>query len=166
MLNLPFCLLLGLVLLVPGVRAADRLPIIIGGELGSPWRNGGGAIPALVKTSEEVVEETNTPGGVLDLEVNEFPNWVFPQKIDSTRSILIGLNGEGRGGSVYTPTLSFRAFEPDFPMMFDDDGTTAFAMRAPRPGESAGGARSPHPVRPGGGFQRQPHQVLSPQRGP
>ena len=139
MLNLPFCLLLGLVLLVPGVRAADRLPIIIGGELGSPWRNGGGAIPALVKTSEEVVEETNTPGGVLDLEVNEFPNWVFPQKIDSTRSILIGLTGEGRGGSVYTPTLSFRAFEPDFPMMFDDDGTTAFAMRAPRPGESAGG---------------------------
>ena len=84
------------------------------------------------------MEETNTPGGVLDLEVDEFPNWVFPQKIDSTRSILIGLI-EGRGGSVYTPTLSFRDFEPDFPLMFDDDGTTAFGMRAPRPGESAGG---------------------------
>ncbi len=138
MLNLPLLLLLGLALFVPGVRAADRPPIVVGGDQGSPWRNGGGAIPALVKTSPAAVEETNTPGGVLDLEVDEFPNWVFPQKIDSTRSILIGLI-EGRGGSVYTPTLSFRDFEPDFPLMFDDDGTTAFAMRAPRPGESAGG---------------------------
>ena len=139
MLILPFQFLLALALSVPAVRAADRPPVIVGGELGSPWRNGGGTIPALVRTSQEAVEETNTPGGVLDLEVEEFPNWIFPQKIDSTRSILIGLTGEGRGGSVYTPTLSFRPFEPDFPLMFDDDGTTAFAMRAPRPGESAGG---------------------------
>ena len=139
MLILPFHLLLVLASFVPAVNAADRPSVIVGGELGTPWRNGGGTIPALVRTSQEAVEETNTPGGVLDLEVEEFPNWVFPQKIDSTRSILIGLTDEGRGGSVYTPTLSFRGFEPDFPLMFDDDGTTAFGMRAPRPGESAGG---------------------------
>ena len=49
------------------------------------------------------------------------------------------MTDEGRGGSVFTPTLSFRPFEPDFPLMFDDDGATAFAMRSTQPGEAAGG---------------------------
>ena len=119
--------------------AADLPPIVVGGDQGSDWSRGGGAIRPLVKTSETAVEETNTPGGVVDLDVAGFPNWIFPQKIDSTRSILIGLTDPSRAGSVYTPTLSFRSLENQFGLMFDDDATTAFAMRAANPGESAGG---------------------------
>ena len=139
MIRTPHCLSLCLALLASPSLAADRLPVIIGGDEGNPWANGGGTIPSLVKTSESSAEETNTPGGVLDLDVEAYPNWAFPQQIDSTRSILIGLTDTGRGGSVFTPTISFQAFEADFPLMFDDDPATAFAMRAARPGESAGG---------------------------
>lgn len=113
------------------VRTADLPPIVVGAE-GDTWKSGGGTIPALVKTSETTVEETNTPGDVLNLDVEGFPNWVFPQKIDSTRSVLIG-------GEAVTPQVSFGNLEGDFRFMIDGSHTTAFEVRSERAGELAGG---------------------------
>ena len=131
--------LIGLIGLVTTAWADDLPPRVIG-DGGAQWEGGGGGtVPALVKTSEEVVEETNTPGNVVDFDVAEYPNWLFPQQIDSTRSILIGLGSRERGGTVHTPTFTFERLAGDFPRMFDDEAETAFEMRADQPGGSAGG---------------------------
>ena len=119
---------------------ADDLPPRVTGVGGAEWESGGGGtIPALWRLSEELVEETNTPGNVVDFDVADYPNWLFPQQIDSTKSILIGLGTRERGGTVSTPTFTFASLVGEFRLMFDDDAETAFGMRASRAGESAGG---------------------------
>lgn len=109
---------------------AELEVVQLGGEGGLSWESGGGAIPALVILDPATVDQSNTPGGVIDFAPVERAHWIFPQQADTTDNILIGVNSKERGGSVFTPIPSFRFLEADFPQMFDDDGNTALAVKS------------------------------------
>ena len=102
----------------------------LGGEGGLSWESGGGEIPALVILDAATVDQSNSPGGVIDFAPFERAYWIFPQQADTTDNILIGVNSKERGGSVITPIPSFRFLEADFPQMFDDDGNTALELKS------------------------------------
>lgn len=109
---------------------AELEVVQLGGEGGLSWESGGGAIPALVILDPATVDQSNTPGGVIDFAPVDRAQWIFPQQADTTDNILIGVNSKERGGSVLTPIPSFRFLEADFPQMFDDDGNTALAVKS------------------------------------
>lgn len=109
---------------------AELEVVQLGGQDGLSWESGGGAIPALVILDPATVDQSNTPGGVIDFAPAERAHWIFPQQADTTDNILIGVNSKERGGSVFTPIPSFRFLEADFPQMFDDDGKTALAVKS------------------------------------
>lgn len=109
---------------------AELEVVQLGGEGGLSWESGGGVIPALVILDPATVDQSNTPGGVIDFAPVERAHWIFPQQADTTDNILIGVSSKERGGSVFTPIPSFRFLEADFPQMFDDDGNTALAVKS------------------------------------
>ena len=109
---------------------AELEVVQLGGEGGLAWESGGGAIPALVILDPATVDQSNTPGGVIDFAPVDRAHWIFPQQADTTDNILIGVNSKERGGRVFTPIPSFRFLEADFPQMFDDDGNTALAVKS------------------------------------
>ena len=109
---------------------AELEVVQLGGEGGLAWESGGGAIPALVILDPATVDQSNTPGGVVDFAPVDRAHWIFPQQADTTDNILIGVNSKERGGRVFTPIPSFRFLEADFPQMFDDDGNTALAVKS------------------------------------
>lgn len=109
---------------------AELEVVQLGGEGGLAWESGGGAIPALVILDPATVDQSNTPGGVIDFAPIDRAHWIFPQQADTTDNILIGVNSKERGGRVFTPIPSFRFLEADFPQMFDDDGNTALAVKS------------------------------------
>lgn len=110
--------------------AAGLEVVQLGGEGGLAWESGGGAVPALVILDPATVDQSNTPGGVIDFAPVDRAHWIFPQQADTTDNILIGVNSKERGGRVFTPIPSFRFLEADFPQMFDDDGNTALAVKS------------------------------------
>lgn len=110
--------------------AAELEVVQLGGEGGLAWESGGGAIPALVILDPATVDQSNTPGGVIDFAPVDRAHWIFSQQADTTDNILIGVNSKERGGRVFTPIPSFRFLEADFPQMFDDDGNTALAVKS------------------------------------
>lgn len=117
-------------LALSGPVDAELEVVQLGGEGGLSWESGGGAIPALVILDPATVDQSNTPGGVIDFAPVDRAQWIFPQQADTTDNILIGVNSKERGGSVLTPIPSFRFLEADFPQMFDDDGNTALAVKS------------------------------------
>ena len=61
--------------LVMGAGQAAGEVIVIGGDGGANWKNGGGDIPATVIRNINTVETTNAPGGVIDFDT-AMPNWI------------------------------------------------------------------------------------------
>ena len=116
-----------LVLLLWGWTAAtDAEVIVIGGE-GLRWEDGGEGIEPTVIRSARKVEHTNAPGGVIEFKAADFPNWIFPQRADTTLNIAVGAASEDRGGKITSPnTQRIRAALKD---MIDDDGLTALDLR-------------------------------------
>ena len=118
--------------------AADT--IVVGGSGQAAWDTGDGriepevgiALPTAIASAgdEFSVIHTNTPGGVVDFASR--PGWIFPQRADTTRNILIGLTGVTRGGSISSrqPSTQTR-FEDHWVKMIDDDPETALEVRAP-----------------------------------
>jgi hypothetical protein len=111
-----------------GSASADPATVI-GGDLGSRWVDGGGDIPALViRTDRKAVEQTNTPGGVVDFAPPGWLNWIFPQRADTTVNIAIGADSDTRGGSILSPNAPRIANL--LPLMIDGDLSTALDMTA------------------------------------
>ena len=114
--------------------------IVLVGSSGSlPWREGGGTIAPTAILDESTVNQTNTPGGVIDFESIDFPGWIFPQRVDTTDNILIGLTSKERGGSISSPIPSAQvSFKDDYKKLIDADGQTALEVRATSSASSAG----------------------------
>ena len=62
---------------ISAATAATEL-LVMGGVDGLPWRDGGGQVAATVIVSDQAIEHTNTPGGVVDFEREGKENWIFP----------------------------------------------------------------------------------------
>ena len=112
-----------LVLLLWGWTAATEAEVIVIGGEGLRWEDGGEGIEPTVIRSARKVEHTNAPGGVIEFNAADFPNWIFPQRADTTLNIAVGAASEDRGGQITSPnTQRIRAALKD---MIDDDGLTA-----------------------------------------
>ena len=120
---------------ISAATAATEL-LVMGGVDGLPWRDGGGQVAATVIVSDQAIEHTNTPGGVVDFEREGKETWIFPSEADTSENILIGFTSASRGGSVATPIPSFEILEPDFRNMHDGDANTALVVAAERFGAS------------------------------
>jgi hypothetical protein len=108
---------------------------IIGGEEGLSWQSGGGDLPASVIRNATTIEQTNAPGGVIDFDADGLPNWIVPERADTTRNIAIGLNSQLRGGSINSPNnVTIRGTLPN---LIDNDGDTALDQRASSGNQSA-----------------------------
>ena len=97
-------LLLAVLMGAAKMAAAQQDPtvIVVGGEAGTPWQDGGGTIAPTTIESATRVEHSNTPGGVIDFEFPERANWIFPQRVDTTNNILLGFTSTERGGSLFS----------------------------------------------------------------
>ncbi|MEE3234299.1 MAG: FlgD immunoglobulin-like domain containing protein [Candidatus Latescibacterota bacterium] len=124
---------LGFMILLPIISRAEV--VVVGGQDGLSWQSGGGAIPATIILSGSSVEKTNAPGGVIDFEPLGRPNWIVPQRADTTRNIAIGLDSALRGGTVNSPNNN--AIRGILPNLIDDDGNTALDMRVETGKQSA-----------------------------
>ena len=114
----------------PAVLADDEI-ISIGGDQGLSWESGGGTIPPTVILTQNSVDHINAPGGVIDFDSPDRPNWIFPQRADTTKNILVGLTSPARGGAITTPNPAARqALADQFTNMIDDDGETALEAKA------------------------------------
>ncbi len=102
--------------------------IVIGGAEGLSWESGGGDLPAAIIRNATTVENTNAPGGVIDFEPVGRPNWIVPERADTTRNIAIGLNSPLRGGSINSPNNA--SIRGTLPNIIDNDGDTALDQRA------------------------------------
>ena len=118
----------------PSVAEAQTEPVVVGGTQGAGWLEATEFEPVVIR-GPTAVEKTNTPGGVIDFDVADREHWIFPQKVDSTKNIMIALGQ--RGGSMTTPTFGFKNLVPQFPNMIDDKGETALEVRAETAGQSA-----------------------------
>ena len=132
---LVFAAVCAFALLSAGASVATTESIVVGTS-GLPWEGGGGEIPATVILDDRNVDETNTPGGVIDFDLLDRPGWIFPQQADTSDNILLGV--VDRGGQVFTPLPSYRTLEGNFPNMYDGDGNTALEVKAQSAGSSAG----------------------------
>ena len=113
--------------------------VLIGSSGSLPWQEGGGTIAATAILDESTVNQTNTPGGVIDFDSIDFPGWIFPQRVDTTDNILIGLTSKERGGSISSPIPSAQvSFKNDYKKLIDADGQTALEVRATSSASSAG----------------------------
>lgn len=102
--------------------------VVVGGDDGLSWETGAGDVDAVAIRSSSRVEVTNAPGGVIDFDPEGLPNWIFPQRADTTVNIALGLNSKLRGGEITSPnTISIRG---SLGLIIDDDGNTALDLRA------------------------------------
>lgn len=101
--------------------------IIVGGEIGRDWQSGGGEILAQVIRSDQSIESTNAPGGVIAFSPEGFANWIFPQRADTTLNIALGANSAARGGSITSPNI--QSIRGELPKIIDDDGSTGMDLR-------------------------------------
>ena len=121
------------------IGSAGEEIVLVGSSGSLPWREGGGTIAATAILDESTVNQTNTPGGVIDFESIDFPGWIFPQRVDTTDNILIGLTSKERGGSISSPIPSAQvSFKNDYKKLIDADGQTALEVRATSSASSAG----------------------------
>ena len=100
---------------------------IVGGEIGRDWQSGGGEILAQVIRSDQSVESTNVPGGVIAFSPEGFANWIFPQRADTTLNIALGANSATRGGSITSPNI--QSIRGELPKIIDNDGSTGMDLR-------------------------------------
>ena len=121
------------------IGSAVEETVLIGSSGSLPWQAGGGTIAATAILDESTVNQTNTPGGVIDFESIDFPGWIFPQRVDTTDNILIGLTSKERGGSISSPIPSAQvSFKNDYKKLIDADGQTALEVRSTSSASSAG----------------------------
>ncbi len=121
------------------IGSAVEETVLIGSSGSLPWQEGGGTIAATAILDESTVNQTNTPGGVIDFESIDFPGWIFPQRVDTTDNILIGLTSKERGGSISSPIPSAQvSFKNDYKKLIDADGQTALEVKATSSASSAG----------------------------
>lgn len=131
-LNLRSYLMIGMLLCAYGAVGTGETKelIILGGEEGRPWQDGGGGIaPVIVLGPQEITNE-NVPGGIIDFSVQE--GWIFPEKADQTDNIALQLLD--RGGSVTAPTV-LTDLGNDLLKMIDDDANSAFERKS-SPGQN------------------------------
>ncbi|MCC7265383.1 MAG: gliding motility-associated C-terminal domain-containing protein [Candidatus Latescibacteria bacterium] len=114
-------------LLVHGVGASSRT-IVMGGEGGLLWKDGGGTIKAAVETAPNQVEVGITPANVIDFNLDGRSGWIFPQRADETKNIALGLLD--RGGRLSSPTILESGIEASLALMVDNKGATAFERKS------------------------------------
>ena len=129
--------------LAPDAEGATRTIAL--GEGGEAWEQAGD-IPATVIVDARAVAVTNAPGGVINFAPQDRPGWIFPKQADTSKNILrfsgdevLPFVDKTRGGSVTTPSVSFRTqLEDSFQFLYDGDETTALAIESESAGQSAG----------------------------
>ena len=122
--------LLGMFCLTVQDLGAERRTIIMGGENGLEWGDGGGSVAALIQTGPTQVEISNTPGNVIEFDAGGRAGWLSPQQADETINIALGLFE--RGGRVNAPTILSQDIRANLIFMVDDDPTTAFERKTAR----------------------------------
>ncbi len=120
-----FVFLAAVLLFTPSVRADV---ILIGGTEGLAWSSGGGELQATVIRNASTIERTNAAGGVIDFDPEGRPNWIVPQRADTTRNIALGIDSALRGGGIESPNN--RSIGAVLANLIDNDGDTALDMRA------------------------------------
>jgi gliding motility-associated-like protein len=106
-------------------KAEAKELIIIGGESGGSWQEGGNGIdPVIILGSQEVTSE-NVPGGVIDFAFRS--GWIFPESADQTENIALQL--QDRGGSVTAPTV-LGDLGSNLAKMIDNGPNTAFERKS------------------------------------
>jgi len=99
--------------------------IVLGGEQGRPWQNGGGGIdPVIILGPQEVTNE-NVPGGVVDFASRQ--GWIFPESADQTENIALQLRA--RGGTVTAPTV-LQDLQTELVKTIDNDPNSAFERKS------------------------------------
>ena len=124
--------LVGIFCLIGQHLGAERRTIIMGGDNGLAWVDGGGAIAAAVQTGPTEVEFSNTPGNVIEFDARDRTGWLSPQQADETINIALGLLD--RGGQLGAPTILSKDIKAGLLFMVDDDPTTAFERKTARGG--------------------------------
>ena len=132
-----------ILILAPSGEGATRT-LIVGGD-SEDWQQAGD-IPATVIIDAKAVAETNAPGGVINFTPQNRPGWIFPKQADTSKNLLrfsgdelLPFDDETRGGSVTTPSVSFKTqLEDSFQFLYDGDETTALAVKAESAGQSVG----------------------------
>ena len=125
------------------VEGATRTIVV--GEGGDGWQRAGD-IPATVIIDARAVSETNAPGGVINFTPQDRPGWIFPKQADTSKNILrfsgdevLPFVDETRGGSVTTPSVSFRSqLQDSFQFLYDGNERTALVIESESAGQSAG----------------------------
>ena len=128
--------LLGVFSLMGQDLSAESRTIIMGGDNGLPWMEGGGSIAAAVQTGPTEVEFSNTPGNVIEFGAEKRTGWLSPQEADDSKNIALGLIS--RGGRLGAPTILSQDIKAGLLFMVDNDPTTAFERKTAR-----GGAQVP-----------------------
>jgi hypothetical protein len=124
--------LVGIFCLIGQHLGAERRTIIMGGDNGLAWVDGGGAIAAAVQTGPTEVEFSNTPGNVIEFDARDRTGWLSPQQADETINIALGLLD--RGGRLGAPTILSKDIKAGLVFMVDNDPTTAFERKTARGG--------------------------------
>ena len=124
--------LLGVFSLMGQDLGAESRTIIMGGDNGLPWMEGGGSIAAAVQTGPTEVEFSNTPGNVIEFGAGERTGWLSPQEADDSKNIALGLIS--RGGRLGAPTILSQDIKAGLLFMVDNDPTTAFERKTARGG--------------------------------
>jgi hypothetical protein len=137
----------GSILCFHGTGMAETDLFLIGTE-GNSWVTGPYALesgravdtfpPATISADRRRVEQSNTPGDVVDREFPDRINWIFPSSSDTNTSIMNGFDSEARGGQVFTPIPSFRYLTETFKFMTDGSTLTALELTTNTDGASAG----------------------------
>ena len=120
---------------------AAQSVVVVGADGAVPWDVGSGsisstaalALPTIIfETAAGFdVDQTNTPGGVIEFAPTDYPGWIFPRQADSSQNILQGLTGRDRGGTIRSPSPSAETrFRSEYEKLIDDDSTTAMEVRA------------------------------------
>ena len=123
-IDLRFSISLVLTILLAAGAAVAKDLVVIGGEQGSDWQDGGDGLRPIIIVGLGEVSNSNTPGGVIDFGVRD--GWMFPKSADVTENI--ALSSFDRAGGVTAPSV-LEDLSGRLPLMIDDDPATAFERK-------------------------------------
>jgi len=127
------------VILTIGTSTHAQTTLILGADGQTPWDVGDGSVgqvadltlPSVIFDTERgfEVDQTNTPGGVIEFSRSDYPGWIFPKEADTSENILEGLLDRDRGGRIFSPASGAQVrLKDEYRKLIDNDGSTALEL--------------------------------------